>query len=181
MRSNSLKPGRGPSLEADHTGILILEFQPSELWQISVFCKLFNMWYFVTVVWIDWHIRIHRHTHTHADGPWYKHEQFYTCQTVKKMHSTTMNMALCLEKGLKFSSESGHRMGCSIWVIAVNKWWKETFWDQTRSHNAKCRWVFLITHTHTHTHTRCVWDGRYYSCVTGFSWVHFYAFSYYSS
>ena len=38
------------------------------------------------------------------------------------MHSTTMNMAFCLEKDMKFSSASGHRKGCSIWVIDINKW-----------------------------------------------------------
>ena len=33
-----LQPRRGPSPELDHAGILIMDFQPPELWEINVCC-----------------------------------------------------------------------------------------------------------------------------------------------
>ena len=43
------KPGRGPSLEPNHAGTLILGFQPPELWEINVRGYLSNPVYGVLV------------------------------------------------------------------------------------------------------------------------------------
>lgn len=49
--NGSLQPRRGSSLELDHTGTPNLDFQPPELWEISVVNKPPCSWDFVIAAW----------------------------------------------------------------------------------------------------------------------------------
>ena len=89
----------------------------------------------------------------------------------RKYVNNTVNTVLYLEKDLKFTCESGHQKGCSMWVVV--DWWKE---GQLKSEVVTPVWVaWLIAHGELRLLAdkclRCV--CFVYSCAAHFSWVWF--------